>query len=120
MQSPAQQPVDAGQLAARLLYLTQQEKIVEQEKKQIKQQCEELFKANELAAKSDTSCQFSDGSIQKIRLGRRATGTYFKVGEDHSEEYKSESAKLQAKYLKAGKAEMADKECTWVAQVIKG
>lgn len=119
MQSTTQQPVDAGELAARLLYLTQQEKAVEKEKKEIKQQCEDLFKSNALAAKSDTSCEFSDGSIQKIRLGRRETGTYFKVGEDHSEEYRAEFAKLQAKYLKAGKAEMANKECTWVAQVVK-
>ncbi len=120
MQSPAQQPVDATQLAARLLYLTQQEKLVEKEKKEIKQKCEDLFYFNALAAKTDVSCEFSDGSIQKIRLGRRETGTYFKVSEDHSEEYKAEVAKLQAKYLKAGKAEMAKKECTWVAQVIKG
>lgn len=111
---------DIGQLAARLLYLTQQEKAVAAEKSEVKEQCERLFLENKITAKSDNHCQFTDGSIQKIRLGRREQGTCFKVEDDHKDEYAKEIAALQAKYLKAGKATMAEKAPTWTAQVVKG
>lgn len=110
---------DIGQLAARLLYLTQQEKAVASEKSEVKDLCEQLFLEDKIAAKSDNECCFTDGSIQKVRLNRRPGGTYFKVEDDYKDGYAKEVAALQAEYLRAGKATMADKSCTWVAQVVK-
>jgi hypothetical protein len=48
-------------------------------------------------------------------------GTLFfhKVGDDFKDEFTGESHKLQAKYIKAGKAAMAEKACTWKAAVVR-
>lgn len=113
------QPEAAEQLAARLLYLTQQEKAIEKEKKEVKAALDELHAANQVPTKSDVEVLFSDGTSRKVRLQRVATGTYFKVSDDHKDAYASDSHKLQARYLKEGKAEMAEKAATWKAQEVK-
>jgi len=38
---------------------------------------------------------------------------------EYKEDFSTEKHKLEAKYLKAEKAEMADKACTWVVQEVK-
>jgi hypothetical protein len=117
MQAPAPNP--AEQLAARLLYLTQQEKVIEKEKKEVKAALEDLHEQNVVPTKEDFDLLFSDGTFHKVRLQRVPTGTYFKVGDDYKDEYSQESHRMQAKYLKAGKAEMAEKACTWKVQEVK-
>lgn len=107
------------QLAIHLLSLTQQEKQIKQQITETKAALEALYAANGIAAKSDVPALFSDGSTRKVRLQRVSTGTYFKVGDDHKEEFAAESHKLQSKYIKAGKAEMAEKAPTWKAQEVK-
>lgn len=113
------QPNPAEQLAARLLYLQQQKKAIEAEEREVKAALEELYSSDAIPAKGDMDMLFSDGTFHKVRLQRQKTGTYFKVGEDFKDEYSGESHKLQAKYLKAGKAEMAEKSPTWKVQEVK-
>lgn len=117
MQTPAPSP--AEQLAARLLYLQQQEKAIKKEVGEIKDTLEQLYADDGIAAKSDVDMLFSDGTYHKVRLSRQKTGTYFKVSEEAKDEYSTESHRLQAKYLKAGKAEMAEKAPTWKVQEVK-
>lgn len=113
-------PNPAEQLAARLLYLQQQKKTIEKEEREVKDALEQLYDSDGIPAKSDVDMLFSDGTYHKVRLSRQKTGTYFKVGEDHKDEYSADSHRLQAKYLKAGKAEMAEKSPTWKVQEVKG
>jgi hypothetical protein len=110
----------AQQLAARLLYLQQQKKTLETEEREVKAALEELYAADAIPAKDDMDMLFSDGTFHKVRLARVKTGTYFKVGDDFKDDYSKESHNLQAKYLKAGKAEMADKAASWRVQEVKG
>ena len=109
----------AQQLAARLLYLQQQRKIIETEEGEVKNALEELCKSSVIPAKDDIDMLFSDGTFRKVRLARVKTGTYFKVSDDHKDDYSKESYRLQAKYLKAGKAKMAEKSPTWKAREVK-
>jgi len=108
------------QLAARLLYLQQQKKRLEAEEREVKNALEELYSSDAIPAKDDIDMLFDDGTFHKVRLQRQKTGTYFKVAEDYKEDYSKESHGLQAKYLKAGKAEMAEKAATWKVQEVKG
>jgi hypothetical protein len=117
MQAPAPNP--AEQLAARLLYLQQQKKTIESKESEVKKALEELYSSNAIPARDDIDMLFSDGNFQKVRLQRVATGSYFKVGDDFKDEFTGESHKLQAKYIKAGKAAMAEKACTWKVAVVK-
>lgn len=109
-----------AQLAAKLLYLTRQEKLLETEKKNVKKLCQQLFEANALAAKTDYRLMFSDNTEHNVRLRRQATGTYFKVNEQYKANYDAELKALQQRYLAAGCAEMAEKEMTWVAAEVEG
>lgn len=113
------QPEAAEQLAARLLYLTQQEKALEKEKTEIRKALEELHASDQVPTKADVEVLFSDGTYHKVRLQRVSTGTYFKVGDDYKDAYSAESHKLQSRYLKDGKAEMAEKAASWRAQEVK-
>ena len=108
------------QLAAKLLYLQQQKKIIEAEEREVKTALEELYASDAIPAKDDIEMLFSDGTFHKVRLQRQKTGTYFKVGDDHKDAYSKESHSLQARYLKAGKATMAEKSPTWKVQEVKG
>ena len=109
----------AQQLAARLLYLQQQKKLIETEEREVKVALEELYASDAIPAKDDMDMLFSDGTVHKVRLQRQKTGTYFKVSDDAKDEYAQDSHRLQARYLKAGKAEMAEKAATWKVQEVK-
>lgn len=109
----------AQQLAARLLYLQQQKKIIEAEEREVKTALEELYSSNTIPAKGDMEMLFSDGTFHKVRLSRVKTGTYFKVPDDCKDEYSAESHQLQAAYLTAGKAKIAEKSPTWKVQEVK-
>jgi hypothetical protein len=109
----------AEQLAARLLYLQQHKKTIEKEEKEVKAALEELHASGTIATKADMDMLFSDGSFHKVRLQRVPTGTYFKVGDDYKEDFAQEKHRMEAKYLKAGKASMADKAHSWKAQEVK-
>jgi hypothetical protein len=115
----ATQQLAAEQLAARLLYVQRQKKTLEAEEGKIKEALEELYSSDAIPTKSDMEMLFSDGDFHKVRLQRQKTGTYFKVAEDYKDDYSKESHNLQAKYLNAGKAEMAEKACTWKVQEVK-
>lgn len=117
MQTPTANP--AQQLAARLLNLQHQQKQLAKEERVVKDALEALYAENSIPAKDDFDMLFSDGEYRKVRLVRQKTGTYLKVRDDHKEEFSQESHRLQAKYLKAGKAEMAEKACTWKVQEVK-
>ena len=117
MQAPAPNP--AKQLAARLLYLQQQEKTIKSEESEVKKALEELYSSNAIPAKGDIDMLFTDGNFQKVRLQRVPTGTYFKVKDDYKDEYSAKKHKLEADYLKSGKATMAEKACSWRVQVVK-
>ena len=133
MQAPAAQPLTpeeikkaakelketTNQLAARLLYLQGQANHIEDEIKKVKAQCEEMYSADLVPAKNDTSVLFSDGSTQKVRLQRVSTGTYFKVEDDYKDDFTAKKRKLEADYLKNGRATMAEKACTWKVAVVK-
>ena len=126
MQAPAAQSLTPEELkkatddlAARLLYLQGQEKHIEDEIKRVKAQCEEMYNASLVPAKNDTSLLFSDGSTQKVRLQRVSTGTYFKVEDDYKDDFTAKKRKLEADYLKDGRATMAEKACTWKVAVVK-
>ena len=112
-------PNAAGELAARLLYLNQQASLIKQEADQVKQALEELYGSDAIPAASDSEILFSDGTYHKVRLQRKKSGTYFKVLPDHKDEFTTEKHKLEGRYLKAGKAEMAEKACSWVVQEVK-
>lgn len=120
----SQQPQDSQQaqqqLGVKLLVLQQQEKQIKAEISNVKAELEAMFAADAIAAKTDMSTLFSDGSTRKVRLQRVGTGSYFKVGDDYKDEYSQDSHRLQARYLKAGKAEMAEKAHTWKVQEVKG
>jgi hypothetical protein len=109
----------AQQLAARLLYLQQQKKTIEAEEREVKSALEELYASDAIPAKDDMDMLFSDGTFHKVRLARVKTGTYFRVADDHKDDFAGEKHKLEAKYLKAGKAEMAEKAPSWRVQEVK-
>ena len=111
--------VQAKSLAARLLWIQQQKKLIETEEADIKTKLESLYTSNAIPAKDDIQMLFNDGTFHKVRLQRQKTGTYFKVGEDYKDDYSKESHSLQARYLKAGKASMAEKAHTWKVQEVK-
>jgi hypothetical protein len=113
------QPNPAAELAARLLSIGLQSKALDAEAKAIKQALEELYSNDAIAKQTDADVLFSDGTFHKVRLQRKPTGSYFKVADDFKEEFSAEKHKLEGKYLKAGKAEMAEKACTWTAQEVK-
>ena len=108
-----------AQLAARLLYLSRQEKLLKTEKDNVKAACEQLFAANALAAKTGHKLLFSDNTEHSVTLNRQGTGTYFKVGEQHKAAYEAELKALQQRYIAAGQAEMAEKGMTWVFREVK-
>jgi hypothetical protein len=109
----------AGELAARLLYINQQQALLKKEADSIKEALEELYSNDGIARQTDADVLFSDGTCHKVRLQRKSTGQYFKVLPDFKDEFSTEKHKLEGRYLKAGKAEMADKACSWVAQEIR-
>lgn len=109
----------AAEMAARLLYLNQQAAQIKKEADIIKSTLEGLYASDEISAKSDSDVLFSDGTYHRVRLLRKNTGSYFKVLEEHKDDFSAEKHKLEGRYLKAGKAEMAQKACTWVAQEVK-
>lgn len=123
MQAPALTPEQIQQeisrLAARLMYLQNTEKQIKKEVEEIKAECERLYSSDIIPAKNDMSLLFSDESTQKVRLSRQATGTYFKPGDDFKDEFTAKKHKLEASFLTAGKATMAEKACTWKVQVVK-
>lgn len=106
-------------LAVRLFYLQRQIKHLRTKEQEVKNALEELYASDAIPAKDDIDMLFNDGTFHKVRLQRQKTGTYFKVAEDYKEDYSKESHGLQAKYLKAGKAEMAEKAATWKVQEVK-
>jgi hypothetical protein len=116
-QTPAQP--EAEKIAARLLYLLQQEKAVKEEISRIRQRCENLYGIGSLAAKTDLLALFSDGSTQRIRLGRSPGGTYFKVVEAAKEAWAEAKKTLEQSFLADGRAEMAEKASSWTAKVVK-
>jgi hypothetical protein len=109
----------AEQLAARLFYLQQHKKTIKEEEEGVKAALEKLHASGTIATKADMDMLFSDGSFKKVRLQRVPTGTYFKVGDDYKEDFAQEAHRLQARYLKAGKASMADKAHSWKVQEVK-
>lgn len=117
MTQPAVLP--AEQLAARLLYLQQHKKTIEKEEKEVKAALDELHSNGIIATKTDVDMLFSDGTFHKVRLQRVSSGTYFKVGDDYKEEFAQEKHRMEAKYLMAGKAGMADKAHSWKVQEVK-
>jgi hypothetical protein len=120
MQTPTPAPAPTvEQLAIKLLYLQGQAKTVEEKIKETKEALEAMHAAHAIKTKTKLDALFNDGSKRKVQLSREATGTYFKVGDDFKDEFTGESHKLQAKYLKAGKAEMADKAHTWKVRALK-
>lgn len=112
-------PNAAGELAARLLYLAQQKSLIEAETTKIKEALEELYAGDAMPAKSDVEVLYSDGTYHKVRLMRKKTGSYFKVADDFKADFSADKARLEARYLKDGRAEMAEKACTWVATEVK-
>jgi hypothetical protein len=106
-------------LAARLRYLTQQAKQIKDDQEQVKAALEDLYTRNLIPAEEVVVALYSDGSQRRIKLARKKTGTYFRVGDEHKEEFSADKQRLEARYLKAGKASMADKACTWEAREVK-
>ena len=117
--APAKPPKTIGELAARLMFLQNTEKQIEKEIEEIKEECELRHSSNEFATKTDIDMQFSDKSTKKVRLSRQGTGTYFKPSEEYKEEFDNLRRQIEGLFLDAGKAEMAEKACTWKAQVVK-
>jgi hypothetical protein len=109
----------AGELAARLLYLNQQKTAIDKEVLAIKEALEDLYGSDAIGRQNDADVLFSDGTYHKVRLQRKAMGKYFKVLADFKDDFSAEKHKLEARYIKAEKAEMADKACTWVVQEVK-
>jgi hypothetical protein len=109
----------AAQLASRLRYLTQQEGQIERQKKEVKEALEKLHKANLIAAKDSFDILYNDGTTKKVQLSREGTGTYFKVGEEYKDEFSADAARLQARYIKAGKGSIVEKAHTWKTRELK-
>lgn len=117
--TPEQVQQETSRLAAKLMYLQGTEKQIAEEIKGIKAECERLYSENAIPAKSDLELLFDDQSVQKVRLSRQETGTYFKPNEECKDEFNSLKRQIEKLFLDAGKAEMAEKACTWKAQVVK-
>lgn len=117
--TPEQVEQETSRLAARLMYLQNTEKQIAEEVKKIKAECEELYTRNVIPAKSNLELLFDDQSVQKVRLSRQGTGTYFKPNEEYKDEFNNLKRQIEELFLDAGKAEMAEKACTWKAQVVK-
>ena len=117
--TPEQIQQETSRLAAKLMYLQNTEKQIAEEVKKIKAECEKLYSEHVIPAKNDLELLFDDESVQKVRLSRQETGTYFKPNEEHKEEFNNLKRQIEGLFLDAGKAEMAEKACTWKAQVVK-
>ena len=117
--TPEQVQQETSRLAAKLMYLQNTEKQIAEEVKGIKAECEKLYSEHVIPAKNDLELLFNDQSVQKVRLSRQETGTYFKPNEEHKEEFNNLKRQIEGLFLDAGKAEMAEKACTWKAQVVK-
>ena len=117
--TPEQIRQETSRLAAKLMYLQNTEKQIAEEVKGIKAECEKLYSEHVIPAKNDLELLFNDQSVQKVRLSRQETGTYFKPNEEHKEEFNNLKRQIEGLFLDAGKAEMAEKACTWKAQVVK-
>ena len=117
--TPEQVEQETSRLAAKLMYLQNTEKQIAEEVKGIKAECERLYSEHVIPAKNDLELLFDDESVQKVRLSRQETGTYFKPNEEHKEEFNNLKRQIEGLFLDAGKAEMAEKACTWKAQVVK-
>ena len=117
--TPEQVEQETSRLAAKLMYLQNTEKQIAEEVKGIKAECEKLYSEHVIPAKNDLELLFDDQSVQKVRLNRQETGTYFKPNEEHKEEFNNLKRQIEGLFLDAGKAEMAEKACTWKAQVVK-
>ena len=101
------------------MFLAQAKNNLETEIKTIKETLEQLHANDAVPSKQDCDVLYDDGSTRKIRLQRKRMGSYFSVLPDFKDEFSGEKHKLEAKYLKAGKAEEAEKSATWVAQEVK-
>lgn len=112
-------PNAAGDIAARLLWISQQQAALKKESDALKEALNTLYATDGIAAKSDVEVLFSDGTYHKVRLQRKATGTYFKVLDEFKDDFSADKHRLEAKYLKAEKATMAEKASTWVVQEVK-
>jgi ElaB/YqjD/DUF883 family membrane-anchored ribosome-binding protein len=110
---------EISRLAARLMHLQNTGKQIEEDVKKIKAKCERLYSENAIPAKNDLELLFDDQSVQKVRLSRQETGTYFKPNEECKDEFNNLKRQIEGLFLDAGKAEMAEKACTWKAQVVK-
>jgi len=117
--TPEQIQQETSRLAAKLMYLQNTEKQIAEEVKGIKAECEKLYSEHVIPAKNDLELLFDDQSVQKVRLSRQETGTYFKPNEEYKEEFNNLKRQIEGLFLDAGKAEMAEKACTWKAQVVK-
>jgi hypothetical protein len=117
--TPEQIQQETSRLAAKLMYLQNTEKQIAEEVNGIKAECEKLYSENVIPARNDLELLFDDQSVQKVRLSRQKTGTYFKPNEEHKEEFNNLKRQIEGLFLAAGKAEMAEKACTWKAQVVK-
>ena len=106
-------------LAARLRYLTQQAKQIKDDQEQVKAALEDLYARNLIPAEEVVAVLYSDGSQRRIKLARKRAGTYFKVGSEHKKDFTADEQRLKARYLKDGRATMADKACTWEAREVK-
>ena len=117
--TPEQIRQETSRLAAKLMYLQNTEKQIAEEVKGIKAECEKLYSEHVIPEKNDLELLFDDQSVQKVRLSRQETGTYFKPNEEHKEEFNNLKRQIEGLFLDAGKAKMAEKACTWKAQVVK-
>ena len=117
--TPEQIQQETSRLAAKLMHLQNTEKQIAEEVKGIKAECEKLYSEHVIPAKNDLKLLFDDQSVQKVRLSRQETGTYFKPNEEHKEEFNNLKRQIEGLFLDAGKAKMAEKACTWKAQVVK-
>ena len=117
--TPEQIQQETSRLAAKLMHLQNTEKQIAEEVKGIKAECEKLYSEHVIPARNDLELLFDDQSVQKVRLSRQETGTYFKPNEEHKEEFNNLKRQIEGLFLDAGKAEMAEKACTWKAQVVK-
>jgi len=117
--TPEQIQQETSRLAAKLMYLQNTEKQIAEEVKRIKAECEKLYSEHVIPARNDLELLFDDQSVQKVRLNRQETGTYFKPNEEYKEEFNNLKRQIEGLFLDAGKAKMAEKACTWKAQVVK-
>ena len=117
--TPEQIQQETSRLAAKLMYLQNTEKQIAEEAKGIKAECEKLYSEHVIPAKNNLELLFGDRSVRKVCLSRQGTGTYFKLNEEHKEEFNNLKRQIEGLFLDAGKAEMAEKACTWKAQVVK-